>query len=50
MRAVAICTYSADCSIPIKLKPSSFAALPVEPDPVNGSRTVPFGGVTSLHR
>jgi hypothetical protein len=26
------------------------AALPVEPDPINGSRTIPLGGVTSRQR
>lgn len=40
--------YSAVNSMPMNLNPFSNAALPVEPEPVNGSRTVPFGGVTSL--
>jgi arylsulfatase A-like enzyme len=30
-----------------KLKPSKIAALPVLPEPVNGSRTTPPGGVTN---
>ena len=37
--------YSSVSSIPRNLKPSRRAAFPVEPEPVNGSSTVPFGGV-----
>ena len=36
--------YSCSFSIPIKLTPHLIAALPVEPDPINGSNVVPFGG------
>ena len=50
MRARAISTYSASRSIPMNRKPSATAAFPVEPEPMNGSRTTPLGGVTSRQR
>ena len=50
IRASAMATYSASISQPMKFKPSRTAALPVEPLPENGSRTVPPVGVTRRHR
>ena len=50
MRARAMSMYSASLSMPMKSKPSNTAALPVEPLPMKGSRTIPFGGVTRRHR
>src|SRR5581483_8128915 len=47
IRARAISTYSASRSIPKKRKPSSRQAIPVVPEPANGSSTSPPGGVTS---
>src|ERR1039458_9172181 len=49
-RFFAIFTYSFSFSIPMNLKPRFFAATPVEPEPQNGSRTVPPDGVMSLQR
>lgn len=49
-RRLAISMYSASRSMPMKPKPSCSAAMPVVPEPTKGSRTVPPGGVTSLHR
>ena len=46
IRASAISKYSFSRSIPTKSNPSSFAAIPVEPEPINGSRTIPPFGVT----
>ena len=34
----------------MKSNPRFLAATPVDPDPMNGSKTVPLGGVTSLIR
>ena len=34
----------------IVLDPSSCADIPVEPEPIKGSNTIPFGGVTNLHK
>ncbi len=50
MRALAISRYSDSRSIPTNEKPSRIAALPVEPEPMNGSSTTPPGGVTRRHR
>jgi len=36
--------------MPIKSNPSPTAAIPVVPDPINGSRMTPPGGVTNLQR
>jgi hypothetical protein len=40
--------YSLVISIPMKSKPCKIAALPVEPEPVKGSRTMPWGGGDEL--
>lgn len=48
--AFARSVYSSDSSKPTNSNPSSTAALPVLPDPANGSRTVPRGGVIRRHR
>ena len=50
IRFSAIFRYSGCSSMPMNSYCSSIAAFPVEPDPVNGSRIVPFGGVTSRQR
>lgn len=48
--ARAISMYSSDSSMPTNRNPSSIAALPVLPLPMNGSSTSPPGGVTRRHR
>src|SRR5690606_29354609 len=45
-----ISQYSGSRSIPIIEKPSSTAAMRVVPEPANGSRIRPPGGVISRHR
>ena len=50
MRTLAIAMYSGDISQPTNRKPSPTAALPVLPEPMNGSKTTPPGGVTKRHR
>ena len=51
IRCRAMSTYPSSSSIPTKLRPSFTHATPVEPLPMNGSRTVPPVGVAvSLHR
>lgn len=50
IRFEAMSKYVLSSSIPMKLNFSSIAAFPVEPDPMNGSSTVPFGWVTKRQR
>ena len=47
---LAMSTYCCSRSMPMKANPSNNAALPVLPDPMNGSNTMPSGGVTSRQR
>ena len=47
-RAQAISTYRPSRSMPKNCRSSSTAAIPVVPLPVNGSSTIPPGGVTSF--
>jgi hypothetical protein len=49
-RLAAISQYSSSSSIPIALRPSSFAATSVVPLPMKGSSTMPPGGVTRRQR
>lgn len=44
-RFAAISQYLGDTSIPTKCLPSRFATNAVVPDPMNGSRTIPPGGL-----
>lgn len=50
MRSLAVSTDSCSISIRIELNPSFIAAIPVDPDPANGSNTVPPGGVINRQR
>jgi len=50
MRARAMAQYFSSRSIPMNRNPSSCAALPVLPEPANGSSTTPPDGVIRRHR
>jgi len=49
-RASEILKYSSLISMPRNTNPFLMAATPVDPDPINGSNTIPPSGVTSLIR